>query len=132
MSQRNVEVMRQGLQAFNDRDVERLLALTDPEAEWHPFRAQLEGIVYRGHEGIRRFLADMTEDWDTFTIELLEVIEVGETLVTIGRISGVGKGSGVEVDTTAGFVSDFREGRILRLMSYSDPAAARAAAGLDA
>ena len=36
------------------RDVEALIALADPDVEWHSFLAVgQEGGVYRGHEGTR-------------------------------------------------------------------------------
>ena len=57
MSQGNVDVVARSFEAFNARDVNELVGLSTPDCEWLPFRAQLEGIVYRGHEGIRRFVA---------------------------------------------------------------------------
>jgi ketosteroid isomerase-like protein len=70
MSQENVEIVRRVLEAFNDRAVEGAIGLSHPDCEWHPFRAQLEGMVYRGHEGLRQFVRDMEEDWEAFRIEL--------------------------------------------------------------
>jgi hypothetical protein len=49
MSQENVELVR-FLDAFNARDINVLVSLSAEDCEWRPFRAQLEGIVYRGHE----------------------------------------------------------------------------------
>ena len=52
-------------------------------------------------------------------------------MVVIGHVTGTGRGSGVHVDFLAGFVFELRDGLILRIKSYSDPAAAREAAGLE-
>jgi ketosteroid isomerase-like protein len=61
--QENLDVVRRLFEAFNARDVDDLVNMSDPDGEWRPFRAQLEGIVYRQHEGIRQFVRDMDEDW---------------------------------------------------------------------
>jgi ketosteroid isomerase-like protein len=125
MSQDNVEAVRRSFEAFNRRDLDELVALAHRDAEWIPFRAQLEGIVYRGHDGIRRFVRDMEEDWSEFEIEPLELHEHGDRVLVIGRVRALGRGSSVEIDAVAGFVTDLRDGQIIRLMSHSDPEAAR-------
>ena len=52
MSQQNVELFRKGMEAFLRHDIEPLLETSDPEIEWFPFSAQVEGdVAYRGHEG---------------------------------------------------------------------------------
>src|SRR5215207_10919147 len=99
MSQTDIDVVRGSFEAFNALDAERLVSLSAEDCEWVPFRAQLEGSSYRGHAGIRQFLADMDADWSEFTIEPGEVHEGGARVVVIGRISGIGRGSGVEIDT---------------------------------
>ena len=126
MSQENVELVRRGFEAFNARDVEGLVAACHSDAEWMPFRAQLEGIAYRGHDGIRRFVADMDEDWNAFRIDPVEFHDRGARVVVIGRVIAAGRGIGVEVNSLAGFVFDVRDGRIARLVSHSDPAVALA------
>jgi ketosteroid isomerase-like protein len=124
MSQENVEIVRRSFEAFNARDVDGLVRLSAEDCEWLPFRAQLEGIVYRGHEGVRQFVSDMDFDWEAFRIEPLEFHERQERVVVIGRVSALGQGSGVAIDSIAGFVVELHQGRITRLTSHSDPEAA--------
>ena len=119
--QRNIEVVRAGVEAFNARDVERLLELSDPDAEWHPFRAQLEGSPYRGHDGIRQFVRDMEDDWEIFQIDDVELEARGDLVAAVGHVRAVGRGSGVQVDSLAGFVFELDDGVIRRLRSHSDP-----------
>ena len=66
MSQENVEAVAAGVRAYNDDDLDALLALLDVDAELVPVRSLLEGGSYRGHEGVRRFLAEMGEEWSRF------------------------------------------------------------------
>jgi ketosteroid isomerase-like protein len=131
MSRENIEVVRRSFEAFNARDVDQLVGLSDPDCEWLPFRAQLTGIgVYRGHEGVRRFVGDMEEDWEAFGIDPLEFHERGERIAVIGRVRARGRGGSVDIDLLAGFAFDLRSGRVIRLTSHSNPEEALKAAGL--
>ena len=59
MSQENVEALKRGAEAYNRRDIEPLVELFHPEAEWYPFTAQVEGNeAYHGHEGLRQWFAN--------------------------------------------------------------------------
>ena len=131
MSHENVDVVRQAFDAFNRRDVETLVSLSDPDCVWLPFRAQLEGITYRGHEGVRRFVADMDDDWTGFQVEPLEFREIGAQVVVIGRVTGRGAGSGVDIESEGGFVFGVRGGLVTHITSHSDPRAALASVGLN-
>lgn len=130
MSQENAEVVRRNIEAFNDRDLDLLLSLTDPGAEFHSFRAQLEGTVYRGHDGLRQFVDDMYDDWSSFRIDPIEFHERGDLVVVVGRITGVSRASGVEIDSVAGFLTEVRDGRVSKVISHSDPDEALRAAGM--
>jgi hypothetical protein len=61
------------------------MILFDEQAEFYPFRAQLEGESYRGHDGLARFLREMTEDFDNVRFEIDEARDAGEQVVGIGR-----------------------------------------------
>jgi ketosteroid isomerase-like protein len=130
MSQENVELVRRFLDAFNTRDVDALVNLSAEDCEWRPFRAQLEGTVYRGHDGIRQFLSDMHQDWEIFGIEPLEFRDRGERVAVIGRVNARGRGSSVEIESVAGFVHELDRARIRRITSHSDVEAALEAVGL--
>ena len=124
MSQENVEIVRRAFDAFNARDVGELVSLSAEDCEWRPFRAQLEGIVYRGHEGVRQFLSDIDEDWEAYRIDALEFHDRRERVAVIGRVSARGRGSSLEIDSIAGFVHELNQGRIRRVTSHSDAEAA--------
>jgi uncharacterized protein (TIGR02246 family) len=125
MSEREREIARGSFDAFNRRDAEGLVAITHPDAVWLPFRAQLEGQPYCGHAGIRQFMTDMYEDWSSFEVAVDDVRELNDRVLATGRINGVSRSSGVEVTGEAGFVFEFRDGLVVRVVSYSDPEEAR-------
>jgi ketosteroid isomerase-like protein len=120
----HVQTARKALDASGRGDAEELIRLCHPDFEWRPFRAQLEGTVYRGPDGIRRCIADLQEDWSEIRIDQLELHEAGDSVVVIGQVHGRGRGSGVELDVVSGFIFEFEGGRPLRLTSHSDPQAA--------
>jgi ketosteroid isomerase-like protein len=63
MSERNVELTRHFIEAFNARDLNAMLAHCDPSIEWHSAFAAVGGAIYHGHEGIRRWNGDFEEVW---------------------------------------------------------------------
>jgi ketosteroid isomerase-like protein len=93
VSQGNVDVVGRSFEASNARDVNELVGLSSSDCEWLPFRAQLVGIVYRGHEGIRRFVSDIEDDWEGYQVDSLEFYDRGERVAVVGKVRAVGRGS---------------------------------------
>jgi uncharacterized protein len=57
MSQENVAQVRSGYEAFARGDVDAVLALLDPDIDWHPAIAPILGVeTLRGREAVRGFL----------------------------------------------------------------------------
>jgi len=100
------------------------LGLIDPEVEWVPLRAVLDGDVYRGHDGIHRFIADMDEDIERMQVQADEAFEVGGNVVLYGAIVGKGLGSGMDLHLPLGWVIHVRDGRVDYLRAFSDRAEA--------
>ncbi len=76
MSQENVEVVEQALDAYTRRDVEALRALADPnmELDWSASRGSLAD-VYRGIDDSLRFYAGYFEAFDEIVIVPDRLIE---------------------------------------------------------
>jgi ketosteroid isomerase-like protein len=131
MSQENVELARRVMEALSGRDLSRLIALSDPEVEWRSFFAEFgEGGVYRGHDGTRRYLSDLSEAWDIVRADIDDGIGVGDVAVLVGRIHYRGKGSGIEDESPAGWMLKFRDGKVVRFRAFREPEQALEAAGL--
>jgi len=118
------DLMRALIEAFNARDIEAFLDLVHPDAEWLPIKGKLEGTVYRGHEGVRRFLAELAEDFEDVRLESPAVSERGDMVVVCGGYRARGVASGVELAFPLTQVAQFRDGKIVRLEAYSDPSEA--------
>ena len=131
MSQGTLELADRVMEALGRRDLSTLLALADPEVEWHSFFAQLgEGGVYRGHDGTRKYMRDLYDAWEIIRAETDDAITVGDIAVFVGRIHYRGKGSGIETETAAGWMLKFRRGKVIRFRAFRDPEQALEATGL--
>jgi hypothetical protein len=127
----NTEVVERLIKAFEDGDIEAALAELHPEVEFLPIRAQLEGTSYRGHDGYRRVIADFEEDWEDLRLPPERIHEAGDRVVVSGRMVARGKASGVELDIPLALLYELREGKVVRIESFSDPDEALRAAGVE-
>lgn len=130
MSQENLELARNVLDGLGTRDSSHLIALSDPEVEWHSFFAIGEGGVYRGHDGTRRYMSDLEDAWEVGRAEVDDALCVGDIAVLVGRIHYRGKGSGVESASEAGWMLKFRGGKLLCFRAFREPEQALEAVGL--
>ena len=130
MSAENVQIVRGLVEAFNDRDLDAMAQVMEPGAELYPLRAQLEGKVYRGYDGLREMLADFDQDWDFVRMDAEEFREAGDQVVVLGRLRARGRTSGVDLDVPMGFVWRLRDGKVAYARSFSEPADALRDAGL--
>jgi ketosteroid isomerase-like protein len=130
MSQENLELARELLAALGKRDPAVLIAMSDPEVEWHSFFALSEEGVYRGHNGARRYMSDLEDAWEVGRAEVDGGLAIGDIAVLVGRIHYRGKGSGVESASPAGWMLKFRDGKLLCFRAFREPADALEAVGL--
>ena len=133
MSEENVEAFKRGIAAWNREDIDATLEVLDPEVEWRPTFQRLLGrdtAVYRGRHGAREFLQDLDETFAELRIEISEIRDLGDRIVAIGHARGRGKQSGAEVDSSIGYVVEFKNGKVIRMDDYLDAAEALEAAGL--
>ena len=130
MSQENVEVATQAIDAFNGSDVDAFAAFTTRDFEWSPSMVAVEGEIFRGREGIERYFGSLSNAWEKFHVHRDRFRDSEDVVVMLGRLEGRGKGSGVPVDASLGMVFDFRGKTISRIRGYLDHAEALRAAGL--
>jgi ketosteroid isomerase-like protein len=92
------EIVRLSFERLNADDLEGFLELAHPEIELHDVPEIPGSTVYRGHEGIRRWWATVTESMDGLRFEFGEVTEGGERIAVVTQAIGRGRGSRAEVD----------------------------------
>lgn len=119
-------------EALNRGDCDATLAVLAEDVVWHE-SAELPGAgEIRGREAVRVFLGEFLETWEQFEQEI-EATEVSDGLVAVFvHAWGVGRGSGIEIDTHYAHVWTVRDGKGVHVDAYRDPEDARRALGLPA
>jgi ketosteroid isomerase-like protein len=128
----NVDIVRAVFEAFSRRDMAALLDLADPEIEFRPATARVAGRTdpYRGHDGLRKYLADVARVWQELRSEPDEYRQVGDRVVATGRVYAWGVGR--VIDAPAGWVWRLRDGKVVEGRVYDTRRAALEAVGLEA
>src|SRR5688500_4871456 len=122
MERENVETVRRAYEVFASGDREAAMELLHPDVVWCPAAALLmEQSIYHGPEAVCRLLfEEIPSIIDNFRVELLEVHEVAEDKVlAIGRFRGRIHGTETEFNQTFGQLFTERDGRAIRMDSYS-------------
>jgi ketosteroid isomerase-like protein len=130
MSQENVEQLRSAIGAFNRRDGNTFNRLLAADAEIVPVRVVLEGTTYRGHDAGSQYCAAVDDAWESLRWEVDEIRDAGDVAVAVGHIRGRGRGTGATIDTSGGWVAQFRDGRITHFRTYTNREDALEAADL--
>jgi ketosteroid isomerase-like protein len=127
----NADIVRRAFDAFSRRDLNVLLTLADPDIEFMPATARVAGRAepYRGHEGLRTYLADVARVWQELRSEPEEFVEVGDVVVCTGRVYAWGVGR--VIDAPAGWVWRLRGGRLVEGHVYDTRREALVAGGLE-
>jgi uncharacterized protein len=131
MSQENVEIVRRLSELLERRDWRGMTDLLDPNVELHGTVGGLEeGKILRGLSQISgAFETEDDEVWDEHRIEPQEFIDAGDRVVVLQREYQRSK-SGVETVIDTAGILDLRDGRVVRMQGYMNPADALEAAGL--
>src|SRR5688572_2419836 len=111
-------VVEKAYEAFRRQDADALVALTDPDVEFGGSAAAPDRL-YKGHEGIRKYMQDIDgafgHEWNA---EIERIAEAGENRVLIvARIFGPGKG-GLPLDLRLAHIWELRDGKLLRGTVY--------------
>jgi ketosteroid isomerase-like protein len=133
MSQENVEIVRRLFVLISRGDDEALWDELPPEAVFDFSRRLLDPVVLRGREEMRAWAERERQMWKGghFAWQPKELIDAGDKVLALTRVSGRGKASGVEVEAYVWAVATFRNGKPVELTYFGeDRAAAFKAVGL--
>jgi ketosteroid isomerase-like protein len=128
MSAENLEFAREAVRAFNERDVDWVLAHTTPDVEWFPaIVGGVEGSSFRGHSGIQEMFKLMEEFWEQFNLEPEEIRDLGDGFLVLAQARASGK-MGVQLEHSMDAVFGLRDGKMAKGRAYLDRDEALAAA----
>ena len=130
MSERNVDVVRKGIEALNRRDLAAARALwrSDAELDWSRSRRPLKG-VYRGHAEIESFQIEFWATFENVEIEAHGFTQAGSEVVVPNTAHMRGR-DGMEVIARSTFVYTVENGQITRVRMFQERAEALEAVGL--
>lgn len=120
-SERRVQQVRDGLDAFRRGDGDAVLAFFSEDVEiYSPPEAGNAG-TFHGHDGYEQWLAQWLEAWEGFEVEAQRIEPVGERHVVAETFQTArGRGSGVPVEQRMSYVFDLRGGKVVAFQLYPD------------
>ena len=132
MSQENVDVIREGWDAWLRGDLPGLFRFFDPEVVWDTshFHDWPES-AYHGTEGVERFLKEWLDVWDDYEIVVEDILAAPDgRVVSLAVQRGKGRNSGLPMQMEMAQVATLRDGKVTRLDNYENRAEALEAVGL--
>jgi ketosteroid isomerase-like protein len=132
MSREDVESLPLGpvFEAISRMDADALVALCDPDVRFESRITAVEDATYEGHEGVRRYVANLAEAFEWIDVERFDVVEDRDRAVFTNRFRARGRGSGVEVEQHFFVAGKGRAGRLLWWGFFDSRSAALGAVGL--
>jgi ketosteroid isomerase-like protein len=129
MSAKNVAVVRGMWEAFLRNDVEASLGAFDPEVEWDGTNLP-DGKISRGVEAVLDHVTRWAEMWESWNVELEDVVDAGDDQVVVFiRERGISK-AGVDVNERHSELYTVRDGKIVYRKGFSNADEALVQAGV--
>jgi ketosteroid isomerase-like protein len=129
VSAERAALLREGYERVSRKDLDGFLTLLHEDVAWTE-QMLPEKRVFHGHEGVRQWIADVTQAFTWGTFELVSFEESGDDAVAEVMVRTRGLESGVAVTATVFHVIRFRGDRIAAITALPDRDDARRAAGL--
>ena len=131
MSEENVETVRRGYERFAATG-QVIADIASPEFVWDMsnFHGWPEQQTYEGADGAQSFLDDWMSAWDDWKLEVDSLHDAGDKVVALVRQHGRSKTAGMPVEMSFAQVWTLRDGKQIRMDTYSDRDEALEAAGL--
>jgi ketosteroid isomerase-like protein len=120
MSQELIELVLIGHDGFNRGDLSEAKARVSDDVEWGT-TGSWPGLdeTYRGPDALDEWMETLHSEWETFRVSVDEVVEDrGDAVVLTERLSGRGRGSGIEVEMQVFSVYWSEAGRIVKRDSF--------------
>jgi ketosteroid isomerase-like protein len=131
MAQRNVEVVRRAVDAWNRRDPDLWRTYATPDVEWTPAGpAAVEGTIYRGHDEVVAGLEAVWQTWDEVFFKESEVRDLEEATLWLGRLKLRGAASQIALDQEFAVRFELRDGKLATVQAFLSHRDGLAAVGL--
>jgi uncharacterized protein len=126
MSEENVEIVRQGFEAYGRGDLPAATAHHDDAIVFKP----AEEPPIEGREAVLSYIQRWEEPWEDYEAKVEDLIDAGDSVLVTFHVKAKGKGSGIEIDARSYQVHSLKRGKLVRMDEYLDRDEALRAAGL--
>jgi ketosteroid isomerase-like protein len=130
MSQENVEMLRGAYEALGRGDLELVLEACDPQVECRLPEGGINAGTLRGHDSLRTLLEGYLDSFEDYRAEPDRFLEADDRVVAFLRITGRGRGSGLEFEDRLAHLWTIRDGKAIRLEIFPRGEGVLEAAGL--
>lgn len=115
----NAALVRRAFALFNARDAEGLVALMAPDGELYPYAIdERRPDGYHGHDGLREYVSDVGQMFESFAVDIDDVRDVGDGVVFAGgRLRGQTV-DGIPVDMGVSWLWTVADGLVTRMQAH--------------
>ena len=118
-------LIRRAYRAFADRDLETLVALADDGVEVSTITGLIagHGEPYRGRDGLEQYIGDLASTWKRIELQpqTFQALDAERTIV-FGRVRAWHERG--FIDSANAWLWTLRDGRVLRVQVFAEPAEA--------
>jgi ketosteroid isomerase-like protein len=115
-AEENLEVVREGIAAFNEGGLEALLSFIHPEFEMTtPSNLAAEPDTYRGRDGMRRYFESFYDAMDEISFVAGELIAAGEGVIVPMTLRARGRTTAIETEQKVVTTWWLRDGKAIRV-----------------
>jgi len=129
----NADVIRGVYAAFQKGDIPSVLAAMAPDIVWNEAEnfPYADKSPYVGPDAILHgVFARLGDEWNGFSVKEEDLIDAGDTIVTLGRYGGAPKATGKKINAQFAHVWRFKNGKIVSFQQYTDTLQTMLAMGL--
>ena len=119
----NADVIRGVYAAFQKGDIPAVLGAMAPDIVWNEAEnfPYADKNPYIGPDAILAgVFARLGGEWDGFSVKEEELIDAGDTIVTLGRYGGAPKATGNKINAQFAHIWKFKNGKIVNFQQYTD------------
>jgi ketosteroid isomerase-like protein len=123
MGDRRAEMTRRSYTAFSRLDHEAVHAVWHPDCTWEmgPWSLFVPESVWRGHEGLSRFIEICRRDFQSFEASIVEARSDDEVVLVRGNVKVVMRTVPEPLESRFGQVITFRDGLLHGVVQTDDP-----------
>lgn len=117
----NLDKIKTVYEAFAKGDIPSVLEVLSADIEWTEAEGFPYGGTYHGPRGVLEgVFMRLGSEWEGFAAVPHEFIDGGDTIVALGKYSGVYKATNKSFQADFAHVWKLREGRAVRFLQYVD------------